>query len=110
MGQEKKYNICKISQSEFTHQNLFDLRAFFTASIVGDWGVVPIGKSISVSVAVRVCVRAWVRSCVRAWGREVSLGARASEPKFVGLRAARALPGGRAVSRAETKKFCFFGI
>ena len=28
LGQARKYNICKISQSEFTHQNLLDLRAF----------------------------------------------------------------------------------
>ena len=62
------------------------------------------------------CVCVCVRACEAVCGREaeVSLGARASEPKFVGLRSGppgpgRALPGGSAVSRAK-KKFCFFGI
>ncbi len=33
---------------------------------IGGWGVVPTGKSTSVSVAVAVALRACVRSCVRA--------------------------------------------
>ena len=33
-ARRKKCNICQIPQSEFTHQNLLDLRAFFTAAIV----------------------------------------------------------------------------
>ena len=53
------------------------------------------------------CVR--VRACEAVCGREanVSFVSRASEPKFVGLRAGpgrRALPGGRAVK----KKVSFF--
>ena len=76
---------------------------------IGDWGVVPIGKSISVSVAVRAC--ACVRAKLCAGVRQMFLlglgppsrSLWGSVPPGPG----RALPGDRAVSRVEKKSFVF---
>ena len=74
---------------------------------IGGW--CPIGKSISVSVAVRAC--ACVRAKLCAGVRQMFLlGLGPPSRSLWGSgpgRAARALPGGRAVSRAE-KKVLFF--
>ena len=53
---------------------------------IGDWGVVP-NREIDFGFGCGACV--CVRACEAVCGREadVSFGARASEPKFVGCRA-----------------------
>ena len=67
--------------------------------IIGDWGVVP-NREIDFGFGCGACV--CVRACEAVCGREadVSFGARASEPKFVGCRAGPGRRAGPPPSRA----------